>query len=202
MNTLIALAVVTVTFEGLYGGTNQFQQFDGEEYWGSDGMYIERSGARNQTVNSYLAGKVSNHSGENVLFVDAGSGEYNYPDMFTLRFDETVRDFQMVANTSYTWKMVASGWTQDGSLVDQSVAYGEGFVPGAPMQLMTLGGEIDYITVVSISPQNMFGNFILDDLSWTNNSAEAVESVPVPAAVWLFISGLLGLTVVARARRA
>jgi hypothetical protein len=69
------------------------------------------------------------------------------------------------------------------------------------MQPMTLGGEIDYITVVSISPQNMFGNFTLDDLSWTNNSTEAVESVPVPAAVWLFISGLIGLTVVARARK-
>ncbi|MGB5717302.1 MAG: VPLPA-CTERM sorting domain-containing protein, partial [Gammaproteobacteria bacterium] len=47
-----------------------------------------------------------------------------------------------------------------------------------------------------------FGRYIIDNFEGTFGSTEDINPVPIPAAAWLFGSGLLGLVGMARRKRA
>jgi len=85
-------------------------------------------------------------------------------------------------------------WT-DGPFTDIFFAEGSG---GASAELLAaVGGSAGAFTYVGFSLESFDGEVISTDFLATQTT-RSVPEVPVPAAVWLFGSGLLGLVGVAR----
>lgn len=131
-------------------------------------------------------------SPNNYLGTDDGSGAFVSGDGLTVTFDQTIRsvglyvisadlvfadDFTITTNNG---RSVGNTATPDVTLAD-----GDAFFVGLIEDDFNLG--FDSIT---LSSQDFGFLFNVDDIT--------VSAVPLPAAVWLFASGLLGLAGISR----
>jgi len=131
-------------------------------------------------------------SPNNYLGTDDGSGAFVSGDAFTITFDQTIQavglyvisadlifadDFTITTNSGQS---VSNTATADVTLTD-----GDAFFIGLIEDDSNLG-----FNSITLSSQDFGFLFNVDDIT--------VSSVPLPAAVWLFGSGLLGLVGMSR----
>ncbi len=126
-------------------------------------------------------------SPNNYLGTDDGSGSFVSGDGFTITFDQTMRsiglyvisadlifadDFTITTNSGQS---VGNSATPDATLAD-----GDAYFIGLIEDDFNLG-----FNSITLSSQDFGFLFNVDDIT--------VSAVPLPAAVWLFASGVLGL---------
>jgi hypothetical protein len=82
-----------------------------------------------------------------------------------------------------------------------TIITGEGDISDAnDIYSLALGGAITWMRVSALTEVD--GSGVSDFYVWQMGDVAAAPAVPVPAAAWLMGSGLIGLTAVARRRRA
>ena len=90
-------------------------------------------------------------------------------------------------------------WTttsmSDGFVIPYNVYQGDGLTPGSD----SISNTYDVYTALE-DDERAWGSTLTDTTVWSNRpiASFSVTTVPIPAAVWLFGSGLLGLIGVAR----
>ena len=110
----------------------------------------------------------------------AGNGSLDKPDF---NIDNQITSFTASASTTYN--IDVTGYVR--SLVDGSESYAGFMLDCLPLGTFCLSSNSKHIFISGI-----------DSLS---NPTLSIEAVPVPAAVWLFGSGLVGLIGVARRKK-
>ena len=126
-------------------------------------------------------------SPSNYLGTDDGSGAFGSGDGFTITFDQTMRsvglyvisDALILAN-DFTITTNSGQSVNNSAAVDVMLSDGDAYYIGLIEDDFSLG--FDSIT---LSSQDFGFLFNVDDIT--------VSAVPLPAAAWLFGSGLLGL---------
>ncbi len=162
--------------------------------WGLEGYTYTGSGSTSVDLNISLSGTLSNPSGSaftkiasTVHIIDAAEWEFN--------LSETTAPFGYFGEGLFPIESSTLSLTDTGSITDTislTLNSGDSFYIWASLSV----GAGKNGTAESLNSLSM---------SFSNNSglvAASVGAVPVPAAVWLFGSGLLGLTGVARYKRA
>jgi hypothetical protein len=135
---------------------------------------------------------------------EAGPTTFLFEENKTLEYDEAGFHFFLVTGNSRN--LTFTGVLLDENLVPiNAVFYGQTI------------GENDPVPwgVISLQEPTVFRGFLLDtnlqegvgyDINWEWDDSDrplvGVSAIPVPAAAWLFGSGLLGLIGVARRKRA
>lgn len=188
LSALGGAAITTYNFDALTAGT---LIASGDTLNGATFSY-SLSGPGNPSI---LVDDISDTtSPNNYLGTNDGSGAFVSGDGFTITFDQTMRsiglyvisadlifsdDFTITTNSGQS---VGNTATSDVTLTD-----GDAFFVGLIEDDFSLG--FDSIT---LSSQDFGFLFNVDDIT--------VSPVPLPAAVWLFGSGLLGLLGIGRRR--
>lgn len=186
LNALGGTAITTYDFDTLAAGT-----------------LIANGDTLNDATFSYSLGPSGNlsilvdnsfvtTSPNNYLGTDDGSGAFVSGDRFTITFDQTMRavglyvisadqifagDFTITTNSGQS---VSNATTPDIALID-----GDAFFIGLIEDDFSLG-----FNSITLSSQDYGFLFNVDDIT--------VSQVPLPTAVWFFVSGLLGLAGISR----
>jgi hypothetical protein len=131
-------------------------------------------------------------SASNYLGTDDGSGAFVGGDAFTITFDQTMHAIglyvisaDLIFNDDFTITTNSGQSVSNIALSDVTLLDGDAYFLGLIEDDFSLG--FDSITLSSIDGGYLFN---VDDVT--------ASPVPLPAAVWLFGSGLLGLVGISR----
>jgi len=186
LSALGAAPTITHNFDAETAGTTIF---DGGTL---DGATYNYSLSGNPTPSILIDNHFDTTSGSNYLGTTDGSGAFVGGDAFTITFDQTMHaiglyvisadliyadDFTITTSSGQSVSNIA---TSDVMLTD-----GDAFYIGLIEDDFSLG-----FNSITLSSQDFGFLFNVDDIS--------VSQVPLPAAAWLFASGLLGLAGIGR----
>jgi hypothetical protein len=197
----------TVTFAGTYTENGVYISDPSNNYFtdlviGKNGHLVGGAGD-----NWYVKGNFANHSLQNILW------DTNAASLF---FNGTGTQNLYLAGVDFG--ALSSGYTNNFSWGEFSLKSGASMHlwdgnthPGAALyaRLFELGGGLSQLGSI-FSDYNIYydptltGNAYLGDRTYALNGSgflTPVSAVPVPAAIWLFGSGLLGLVGIARRKR-
>jgi len=127
-----------------------------------------------------------------------------------LSFDQTILNVLSVSIDETVWNFGSTGintgainnatGTVDGIMVNTFAdVIGDFVIATVEFQAIGTGSSLLLLTELGINPFASGGSLINPNFA---DASVNVSAVPVPAAVWLFGSGLLGLAGIARSRRA
>lgn len=145
------------------------------------------------TVNVVGTGFLSNVDGGGVNI----SFDQNLVNVLSVSIDESVWDFGGFGISTGT--INNSNGTLDGIMVNADAdVTGDFVVATIEMQAISAGSSLLSLTEYTLNPWASGGSMINPDFVDGSVIASASTTVPVPAAVWLFGSGLIGLFAVSR----
>lgn len=180
---------ITQDFEGLTAGNTIA---DGETVDGATFSYALGPDAPSILIDNSF----DTTSPDNYLGTDDGSGAFVGGDAFTITFDETMHAIglyvisaDLILGSDFTITTSSGLSVSNTTVVDVILSDGDAYYIGLIEDDFNLG--FDSITLSSFDASYLFN---VDDIT--------VAPVPLPAAVWLFASGLLCLTGISRSRKA
>lgn len=182
-----------INFDMLAGGPIYEGELVTTQYSDVGAIFID-SYSGGAHANNILTSMMSGSSAPNVLWVDQGSG-VSTGQYLEIEFSKKVNSFSAIFGTSLSANITFNAYSGATLLGTQSLIGGT-LIGGVR------SGEISFSSLVDITSVRMYSNPVGTDTSF-NFSIDnvTISAVPVPAAVWLLGSGLIGLLGVARKRK-
>ena len=145
------------------------------------------------TINVVGTGFLSNVDGGGVNI----SFDHNVLNVLSVSINESVWDFGGFGISTGT--INNSNGTIDGIMVNTFAdVTGDFVVATIEMQAISAGSSLLSLTEYDLNPWASGGSLINPDFVAASVNVSAITPIPLPAAVWLFGSGLIGLIGLAR----
>lgn len=192
-NSITTFATV-INFDSLAGGPIQAGEQVTTQYSGLGVTFVD-SYSGGAHANNTLTSLISGSSSPNVLWVDQSSGGSS-GQYLEIDFSHAIDSFSTLFGTSLGANITLNAYHGATLLGTQTLV-------GATIIGDVRSGQIDFNSSSGITSVQLFSNPVGTTTSF-NFSVDnvTISSVPIPAAVWLLGSGLLGLIGVAQRKEA